>query len=75
VLFQTVFASAFSGAISESQHTRCVHRTLPGLAGAFRPSPPIKTSKTAAASQQPKSHTAGGRTYQFPAETERALRV
>ena len=32
----------FPGVISESQHTRCAHRALPGLAGGVAPSTPWK---------------------------------
>jgi hypothetical protein len=37
---EACFCSASPGVKSESQHTRCTHRVLPGLAGACRPSTP-----------------------------------
>ena len=43
--FAACFCLASSGAISESQHTRCAHRALPGLAGGYAPSTPWKNAK------------------------------
>jgi hypothetical protein len=37
---EACFCSASPGVKSESQHTRCTHRVLPGLAGGAAPSTP-----------------------------------
>jgi len=40
--FWACFCLPSPGAISESQHTRCAHRALPGLVGGSAPSTPCK---------------------------------
>ena len=40
--FKAFFCLPCFVAISESQHTRCAHRALPGLAGGSAPSTPCK---------------------------------
>ena len=45
VQFWACFCLLSSGVISKSQHTRCAHRALPGLAGGFAPSTPSKGKK------------------------------
>ena len=43
VQFWACFHLPSYGVISESQHTRCAHRALPGLAGGAAPSTPQKS--------------------------------